>query len=223
MYGLKIWRSLPVDKANKEGAHKLGALREIDMDPDPVIQFRKWYKDAFMSNSIQPDAMTVASATKDGKPSARMMLLKDVDSELFVFYSNQESRKGENFSQNPKAAIVFWWPLFERQVRVEGIIEKISDNEADSYFKTRPRGSRLAAWASNQSRVISSREALDHRFSELKALYKGRDIPRPPYWVGYRLRHSTIEFWQGRPNRLHDRLKYRQVDGEGWIMERLSP
>jgi pyridoxamine 5'-phosphate oxidase len=220
---LKIGRSLPVDKANKKGAHKLGALREIDMDPDPVIQFRKWYEDAFRSKSIQPDAMTVASATKDGKPSARMMLLKDVDSEGFVFYTNRESRKGENFSQNPKAAIVFWWPLFERQVRVEGIIEKISDNEADSYFKTRPRGSRLAAWASNQSRVISSREALDHRFSELEALYKGRDISRPPYWVGYRLRHSTIEFWQGRPNRLHDRLKYRQVDGEGWIIERLSP
>jgi pyridoxamine 5'-phosphate oxidase len=212
-----------VHKANNEGEYQLGALREIDMDPDPVIQFRKWYDDAFNSSSIQPDAMTVASATKDGKPSARMMLLKEVDSEGFVFYTNQESRKGEEFSENPKAAIIFWWPLFERQVRVEGIIEEISDSEADSYFETRPRGSQLAAWASNQSQVITSREVLDDRFSELEALYNGRHIPRPSYWVGYRLRHSTIEFWQGRPNRLHDRLKYRQVEGKGWIIERLSP
>jgi pyridoxamine 5'-phosphate oxidase len=212
-----------VDKANREEGYKFGALREKDMDPDPIVQFRKWYEDAFNSNSIQPDAMTVASATKYGKPSARMMLLKDVDSKGFVFYTNQESRKGEEFSQNARVAIVFWWPLFERQVRVEGIIDEISDNEADSYFKTRPRGSQLAAWASNQSQVISSREALDDRFSELEALYSGRDIPRPPYWVGYRLRHSTIEFWQGRPNRLHDRLKYRQVGGRDWIIERLSP
>lgn len=212
-----------MDKADKEGINKPGALREVDMDPDPVIQFRKWYEEAFNSDSIQPDAMAVASATKDGKPSARMMLLKDVDGEGFVFYTNQESRKGGEFSQNPRVAIVFWWPSLERQVRVEGIIEKISDSEADLYFKTRPRGSRLAAWASHQSQVISSREALDDRFSELGTLYKNRDIPRPPYWVGYRLRHSTIEFWQGRPNRLHDRLKYRQVEGKGWVIERLSP
>lgn len=212
-----------MDKANEEGSRKLGVLRELDMDPDPVIQFRKWYEDAFSSNSIQPDAMTVASATTDGKPSARMMLLKEVDGEGFVFYTNQESRKGEEFSRNAQVAIVFWWPLLERQVRVEGIIETISDNEADSYFKTRPRGSQLAAWASHQSQVVSSRQALDDRFRELEALYKGRDIPRPPYWVGYRLRHSTIEFWQGRPNRLHDRLRYRQISGGGWILERLSP
>jgi pyridoxamine 5'-phosphate oxidase len=212
-----------VDKENKEAAYKRGALRETDMDPDPVIQFRKWYQDAFNSNSIQPDAMAVASATKDGKPSARMMLLKDVDGEGFVFYTNQGSRKGGEFSQNPHVAIAFWWPLLERQVRVEGIIEKISDSEADSYFKTRPRGSRLAAWASHQSQVISSRDVLDDRFDELEILYKGRGIPRPQYWVGYRLRHSTIEFWQSRPNRLHDRLKYRQVEGRGWVIERLSP
>lgn len=212
-----------MDKANKEGAYRHGALREIDIDPDPVVQFRKWYDDALNSRSIQPDAMTVASATNDGKPSARMMLLKAVDVDGFVFYTNQESRKGEEFSKNAQVALVFWWPLLERQVRVEGIIDMISDSEADSYFMTRPRGSRLAAWASHQSQIISSREVLDDRFSELDVLYKGRDIPRPPYWVGYRLRHSTIEFWQGRPNRLHDRLRYRQVEGEGWVIERLSP
>ncbi len=219
----KIRRNQPEGKTNKEETYKHGALMEIDMDRDPVVQFWKWYEEALNSNSIQPDAMTVASATIDGKPSARMMLLKDVDVDGFVFYTNQESRKGEEFSKNAQVALVFWWPLFERQVRVEGIIEKISDSEADSYFKTRPRGSRLAAWSSHQSRVISSRQALDERFRGLEALYKGRDIPRPPYWVGYRLRHSTIEFWQGRPNRLHDRLRYRKVEGEGWIIERLSP
>lgn len=210
-----------MDKPNKE--YTLGALSEADLDPDPVIQFRKWYEEAFKFGAMQPDAMTVATATKDGKPSARMMLLKDVDSEGFVFYTNRDSRKGEELSQNPQAAIVFWWPWLERQVRIEGNIERVSDNEADLYFKTRPRGSQLAAWASNQSRVISSREALDVRFGELDSSYHGREIPRPAHWVGYRLRHSTVEFWQGRPNRLHDRLKYSRVEGVVWTIERLSP
>lgn len=212
-----------MDKPNKEVEYKLGALREMDIDPDPVVQFKKWYEDAFNSDSIQPDAMAVASATKDGRPSARMMLLKEFDSEGFVFYTNHESRKGEEFSQNPHVAIVFWWPLLERQVRIEGTLEKISDDEADSYFKSRPRGHQIGAWASNQSQVISSREALDGLFSELEGLYEGREIPRPPLWAGYRLRHSSIEFWQERPNRLHDRLRYRKVQGGGWIIERLAP
>ena len=150
------------------------------------------------------------------------MLLKGFDENGFVFYTNSESKKGENLAENPLAAIVFWWAEFERQVRIEGRIDKVSDGETDSYFKSRPRGSQIGAWASKQSQVISSRRLLENRFQELEIQYQNRDIPRPPYWTGYRLRPESIEFWQGRPNRLHDRLRYRLIDGK-WVIERLSP
>jgi len=198
-------------------------LREEDLDPDPIKQFAKWYQDAFESDSLQPNAMTLATATAQGKPSARMMLLKGFDENGFVFYTNRESVKGEDLSENPQAALVFWWPVMERQVRIEGMTTKVPDNEENSYFETRPRGSRIGAWSSQQSVVISSREALDKKYKELDEIYMNKDIPKPPYWTGYRLIPSSIEFWQGRPNRLHDRLRYRVVSDKGWIIERLAP
>lgn len=198
-------------------------LNEEDLDPSPIKQFEKWYENSLEADFPEPNAMTLATATIEGKPAARMLLLKGFDDNGFVFYSNCRSSKGEDLSQNPQAAIVFWWPVLERQIRIEGTIHNISDQEADSYFKSRPRESCLGAWASQQSRVISNREVLEKRFRELEEIYKDREIPRPPYWLGYRLRPLSIEFWQGRPNRLHDRLRYRLVEGGRWIIERLAP
>jgi pyridoxamine 5'-phosphate oxidase len=201
----------------------LRELRERDLDPSPFKQFQIWFEDALRVDPIYANALTLATATRDGWPSARMMLLKGFDEDGFVFYTNRESRKGEDLSQNPRAAIVFWWAQLERQVRIEGSVEWVSDEEADSYFKTRPRGSQLGAWASNQSRIISGREVLDRRMDELEVKYRNQEIPRPPYWTGYRLRPVSIEFWQGRPNRLHDRLRYRLVGDREWVIERLAP
>lgn len=203
--------------------YDLSELKETDLNPDPFKQFRKWFEDAIKADLIHPNAMTLATADKSGRPAARMMLLKGFDEKGFVFYTNCESYKGEDLTQNPRAAIVFWWAQLEKQVRIEGNIEKVSEEEADSYFKTRPRGSQLGACVSDQSRVISSRQALDQRMQELEVEYKDRDIQRPPYWIGYRLVPVLIEFWQGRPNRLHDRLRYRLVEDGAWIIERLAP
>lgn len=198
-------------------------LREANLDPNPLNQFEKWFNDALKAIPLHPNALTLATATKDGKPSARMMLLKGFDENGFIFYTNSESKKGENLAENPLAAIVFWWAELERQVRIEGHIDKVSNEESDSYFKSRPRGSQIGAWASRQSQVISSRDVLESRFQELEVQYQNRDIPRPPHWTGYRLRPESIEFWQGRPNRLHDRLRYRLRDDGSWIIERLAP
>lgn len=209
--------------ANLSKEFNIRELRESDLDSNPFKQFQKWFDDALKADPIYANAMTLATATKDGRPSARMMLLKDFDENGFVFYTNCESHKGDHLTQNPRAAIVFWWSQLERQVRIEGNIEKVSDEEADAYFNSRPRGSQLGAWASEQSRVISSREVLDRRMQELEAKYRNQVIPRPPYWMGYRLVPVSIEFWQGRPNRLHDRLRYRLVEDGAWIIERLAP
>ncbi|MDA2919439.1 pyridoxamine 5'-phosphate oxidase [Desulfobacterota bacterium AH_259_B03_O07] len=198
-------------------------LKEEDLDPNPFKQFGKWYEEAHKANSPQPNAMTLATATTEGKPSARMMLLKGFDENGFVFYTNNESVKGRDLSQNPRAAIVFWWSALERQIRIDGSIEEVSEEEAETYFKSRARGSCLGAWVSQQSMVIKNREFLDNRYSELEKVYTDRQIPRPPYWVGYHLIPSTIEFWQGRPDRLHDRLRYRLDASKSWIIERLAP
>jgi pyridoxamine 5'-phosphate oxidase len=199
------------------------SLLEEDLDPDPMIQFGKWYDIAAGAGLVHPDAFALATVSHDGKPSARMLLLKGFDENGFVFYTNSESRKGNELSGNPNASICFWWDKLERQVRIEGKVRAVPKAEADSYFATRPRGSRIGAWASRQSRVIRSRDYLDGQYRKFELEYADADIPRPPYWTGYRLLPSSVEFWQGRLNRLHDRLRYRKNKGGGWIIERLTP
>jgi pyridoxamine 5'-phosphate oxidase len=198
-------------------------MREEDFTTDPVEQFARWYEDARRAGLELPEAMTLATAAVDGTPSARMVLLKGVDERGFLFFTNYESRKGRELADNPKAALVFHWPLSpRRQVLVTGRVEKLSVGESDEYFRSRPHGSRLAAAASRQSTVVSSREALDEAFAELERAHPGDDVPRPDWWGGYVLRPDTVEFWQNRPNRLHDRLRYRR-ESERWVLERLSP
>jgi pyridoxamine 5'-phosphate oxidase len=203
--------------------YTLRGLSETQVDSDPFKQFQAWFSDALGANLIEPNAMTLATATKDGKPSARTVLLKGFDERGFVFYTNYESRKGQELAENPWAALVFLWAELERQVRIEGRVEKCSALESDTYFRSRPLGSRLSATLSQQSQVISSREVLEHRLQELLVENANQEVSRPPYWGGYRLSPMSIEFWQGRPNRLHDRLRYRLLNDGSWLIERLSP
>jgi pyridoxamine 5'-phosphate oxidase len=198
------------------------ALDESDVDADPIVQFGRWFDDAAQHGLLMPEAMTLATATVDGRPSARMVLLRGYDQRGFVFYTNYESRKGAELAGNPAAALVFWWGELERQVRVEGRVERTSREESEAYFRTRPVGSRLGAWASAQSRVIPGRSVVDQRFAELAASHPGGDVPLPPFWGGFRLDPEVVELWQGRPNRLHDRLRYTRADGR-WRIERLAP
>ena len=197
-------------------------LRESDADPDPIEQFRGWFEQALAADLHEPNAMTLATATPGGSPSARMVLLKGFDERGFVFYTNYEGRKAEELEANPRAALVLYWGELRRQVRVEGCVSRLPDAESDAYFAGRPRGSQLGAWASEQSRPVSDRGVLEQRLRELEANYEGHDVPRPPFWGGYRVEPETIEFWQGRENRLHDRLVYRRSDGR-WRRERLQP
>jgi pyridoxamine 5'-phosphate oxidase len=197
-------------------------LAEADVAPDPVVQFGRWYDDARSAGLVEPSAMTLATATAGGVPSARMVLLRGVDRRGFVFYTNYESRKAAELAANPLAALVFWWGELQRQVRVEGRVERTSREESAAYFRTRPPGSRLSAWASPQSRVIPGREVLEERVAEVAADHPDGDVPLPPFWGGYRLVPEVVELWQGRPNRLHDRLRYTRAAG-GWRIERLAP
>ncbi|MDQ3792572.1 MAG: pyridoxamine 5'-phosphate oxidase [Actinomycetota bacterium] len=197
-------------------------LAESDANPDPIAQFRRWFDDALAAGLREPNAMTLATATPDGRPSARVVLLKGFDERGFVFYTNYEGRKGEELEENPYCALVFYWAELERQVRVEGRVSRVPKRESDEYFGSRPRGSRLGAWASEQSRPVGGREVLEERLRVLEAEYEAREVPRPPFWGGYRVEPEVIEFWQGRENRLHDRLVYRRSGG-GWGRERLQP
>ncbi|MBD2034949.1 pyridoxamine 5'-phosphate oxidase [Leptolyngbya sp. FACHB-321] len=202
--------------------YTLQALNEADVDPDPIQQFQRWMDQAIAAELPEPNAMTLATATRDGIPSARIVLLKGLDARGFAFYTNYESRKGRELADNPQAALVFLWTVLERQVRIEGQVEKVAAAETDAYFQSRPLASRLGAWASEQSRVIRNREVLEQRFAELKATYADETVPRPPHWGGYRVIPHQIEFWQGRTSRLHDRLRYRLEEGN-WHLERLAP
>jgi len=198
------------------------SLSESDLAETPFRQFDKWFSEAIEAELPQPEAMTLAAASSSGSPSARIVLLKSFDDRGFVFFTNYESRKSRELSSNPRVALVFFWSALERQVRIEGTIERIPESESDLYFATRPRGSQLGAWVSEQSSVIPARAVLEQRLEQLIREHDGADIPRPPFWGGWRVVPSSIEFWQGRADRLHDRLVYRR-DDQRWRIERLSP
>jgi pyridoxamine 5'-phosphate oxidase len=199
------------------------SIDEKTVDRDPLKLFQRWLDEAIASGTHLPEAMTLATSTPDGKPSARLILLKGADERGFVFYTNYNSMKARELESNPQAALVFYWPQLERQVRVEGKVERTSDDESDAYFKTRPRESQIGALASPQSEVVPSREMLQQRVRELEELYSSREVERPAHWGGYRLSPERIEFWKGRAGRLHDRISYeRQTDGT-WAIKRLAP
>jgi pyridoxamine 5'-phosphate oxidase len=208
----------------------LGDLREdyeaegeLDLGPDPIAEFARWFEDARVAGVREPNAMTLATASAAGRPSARTVLLKAVDEHGFTFYTNYGSRKGRELAESPHAALVFYWPPLHRQVLVEGPVTRVSGAESDDYFSSRPLGSRLGVWASPQGQVIASREVLEARLVEATARYGLGPVPRPEWWGGYRLAPESIEFWRGRPSRLHDRLRYGRAAGGGWTRKRLSP
>jgi pyridoxamine 5'-phosphate oxidase len=202
--------------------YALSSLSESDVDPDPIRQFERWFADAASAQVLEPNAMTLATATRDGVPSARIVLLKGVDANGFVFFTDYRSRKGAELTENPLAALTFLWKEIERQVRISGSVSRVSAAESEAYYRTRPLGSRLGAWASHQSAVIESRGELEDRLARATAQFADGDIPLPPHWGGFRVLPDDVEFWQGRQNRLHDRLRYSRTES-GWTIARLSP
>ena len=205
----------------RDYSHK--TLSEKDADPNAIKQFEKWWKEAVDSKIDEVNAMTLATASLDALPSARIVLLKGFDEKGFVFFTNYESYKAQQLAENPKACLVFFWKELQRQVRITGLIQKISAKQSDEYFKSRPESSRIGALASPQSRVIESRQWLDEKFNELVNKMEGTEISRPPYWGGYIVKPVVIEFWQGIPSRLHDRIQYTLEESGGWKIERLAP
>jgi pyridoxamine 5'-phosphate oxidase len=197
-------------------------LDEEDLDPDPLRQFQRWYAEAHEAGEREPDAMALATAGVDGAPSVRFVLLKAVDDRGFVFYTNWHSRKGRELEANPRAALAFRWVLLERQVRIAGEVARLDSASSDAYFATRPRAAQLGAWASDQSQPVASRADLDEHLEVVTARFAGRDVPRPPWWGGYRVRPAEFEFWLSHPDRLHDRFQY-QLQQDRWVRRRLNP
>jgi pyridoxamine 5'-phosphate oxidase len=231
--------------ADERREYSLGGLDRQDLDADPMVQFRRWYAEMHDAAGatwlrgvgiallhlwqalagrapVDATAMVLATADGEGRPSARTVLLKGIDERGFAFFTNYESRKGRDLAENPRAALVFFWPVLERQVLVSGAVAKLPAAESEGYFRSRPRGSRIAAWASRQSSTVADRQELERQWAEAAARFPGDDVPLPPYWGGYVLTPSRLEFWQGRPNRLHDRFAYVLEDGR-WVVHRLAP
>jgi len=203
--------------------YSLAGLTEKELARDPFRQFEKWFQEAEAAKLPEPNAMILATATRDGRPSARTILLKGLDGRGFVFYSNYESRKGRELDGNPRATLVFPWVALERQVIVEGVVVKVAREESEAYFHSRPRASQLGAWVSQQSSIIAGRSVLDESLKALEKKYAGQEVPLPPQWGGWRLAPETVEFWQGRRSRLHDRLRFRREKDGAWSVERLAP
>jgi pyridoxamine 5'-phosphate oxidase len=213
---------LDMEMSELRREYRAAGLDRDQLDDDPVAQFGRWFGEAERAEEIEPNAMTLATSSPDGRPSARIVLLKGFGPNGFVFFSNYASRKGDELAANPNAALVFWWPPLERQVRLEGRVERTTTEESEAYWASRPLGSRLAALASAQSQVLAGREELVRRVEELAARHRDGDVPLPEAWGGYRLVPDAFEFWQGQPNRLHDRFRYTRHQ-DGWLVQRLSP
>ena len=211
-----IWSGLHIE-------YDRGRLAENAVDPDPFVTFAAWYQTALEAELYEPNGMTLATVGTDGRPSSRVVLLRQVDNRGFCFFTNYESRKGQDLAANPYAALLFWWGRLERQVRIEGQVEKLTAEESDAYYHSRPKGSRLGAWVSAQSQPIPNRQVLEDRLAALEQEYADQEPLRPPYWGGYRVVPTMFEFWQGGPHRLHDRLRYGRQEGGIWVIERLAP
>ena len=215
--------SIDVNIADIREGYEREGLTEQEVSSNPIAQFEKWMQEAVDAGISQPNALTLATASKAGRPSARIVLLKAVSEAGFVFYTNYNGRKGRELAENPYASMVFLWPSLSRQVRIEGIVSKVDAETSDAYYHSRPRGSQLGAWASPQSEIVADRQDLEDALVRYTTQFENQQVPRPEHWGGYCLKPDAIEFWQGRPSRLHDRLLFRREDNQPWRIERLAP